>query len=141
MKFSLHLKNFCSKPFAKKIDNAIERSFVASGNSNGQTITFYNAKTRHSCRNRIRRNFALKRIHENLEKFSLGANATLMYSEVKEVQHNLVKQMQKLIEKNLQGAAPFTINADIKYETKNRNNFSRTASLVYNVTGKKKSMG
>lgn len=31
--------------FGKKIDQAIERSYTASGNSNGQTITFYNAKT------------------------------------------------------------------------------------------------
>ena len=129
---------FAVNLFAKKIDNAIERSFVASGNSNGQTITFYNAKHAVLAGIELEGIFALKRIHENLEKFSLGANATLMYSEVKRsAAQSGETDAEANRKRTLQGAAPFTINADIKYETKNRNNFSRTASLVYNVTGKK----
>jgi outer membrane receptor protein involved in Fe transport len=37
----------------------------------------------------------------------------------------------------LQGAAPYTINADLKYEYKNSQNLSSTLSLVYNVSGSK----
>ena len=61
-----------------------------------------------------------------------------MYSEVKRsAAQSGETDAEANRKRTLQGAAPFTINADIKYETKNRNNFSRTASLVYNVTGKK----
>ena len=68
----------------------------------------------------------------------MGANATLMYSEVKRsAAQSGETDAEANRKRTLQGAAPFTINADIKYETKNRNNFSRTASLVYNVTGEK----
>lgn len=129
---------FAVNLFAKKIDNAIERSFRTSGNSTGQTITFYNAKHATLAGIELEGIFALKRISESLEKFTLGANATIMYSNVeRSADQNGETDVKANRKRALQGAAPFTINADLKYETKNRNNLSRTASIVYNVTGNK----
>jgi len=129
---------FAVNLFAKKIDNAIERSFLASGNSNGQTITFYNAKHATLAGIELEGIISLSRLSESLEKFSLGANATFMYSNVeRSAEQSGETDVQANRKRALQGAAPFTINADLKYETKNRNNLSRTISLVYNISGTK----
>lgn len=124
--------------FGKKIDNAIERSYTASGNSNGQTITFYNAKTADLLGVELEGILELSRISEAFTNFSLGANATFMYTNVK---RSAAQSNETDAEANrnraLQGAAPYTINADLKYEFKNSNNLRQTVSLVYNVSGKK----
>ena len=124
--------------FGKKIDNAIERSYTASGNSNGQTITFYNAKTANLLGIEIEGILELKRISEALNNFTFGANATFMYTDVErsEAQKNET-DAEANRKRTLQGAAPYTINADLKYELKNSKNLSQTLSLVYNVSGKK----
>jgi TonB-dependent receptor len=124
--------------FGKKIDNAIERSYTASGNSNGQTITFYNAKSANLLGVEIEGILDLKRISDNLDNFTFGANATFMYTNVNrsEEQSNET-DAEANRKRTLQGAAPFTINADIKYERKNENKLTQTISLVYNVSGKK----
>lgn len=129
---------FAVNLFAKRINNAIERSFMASGNSNGQTITFYNAKHATLAGIELEGIMSLSRISEALEKFTFGANATFMYSNVeRSAEQEGETDMQANRNRALQGAAPYTINADVKYESKNRNNLNRSISLVYNVSGEK----
>lgn len=136
--FPTNKELFAVNLFAKKINNAIERSFMASGNSNGQTITFYNAKHATLAGIELEGILSLSRISERLDKFTLGANATFMYSNVeRSAEQSGETDMQANRKRALQGAAPFTINADLKYEQKNKNNLPRTISLVYNVSGKK----
>lgn len=124
--------------FGKKIDQAIERSYTASGNSNGQTITFYNAKTANLLGVELEGILELNRISEAFNHFSLGTNATFMYTNVeRSTDQSNETDAEANRKRALQGAAPFTINADLKYEHKNANNLTQTVSLVYNVSGKK----
>ncbi|WPO81841.1 TonB-dependent receptor [Chryseobacterium sp. JJR-5R] len=135
---------FAVNLFAKRINNAIERSFVSSGDANGVTVTYYNAKKADLAGVELEGIISLGRLSESLDKFSLGANATFMYTDVERSEEQL--QLEKpnpeyykgdLHKRGLQGASPYTINADLKYEMKTRNNLSRTFSLVYNVSGSK----
>lgn len=136
---------FAVNLFAKRIDNAIERSLVPSGNATGSTITFYNAKKAELFGIELEGILNLNRISESLNNFTLGANATIMHSNVERSQKQLVMEQpdwfvatgEKLRKRGLQGAAPYTINADLKYELKNHNNLSHTFSFVYNVSGSK----
>jgi outer membrane receptor protein involved in Fe transport len=135
---------FAVNLFAKRINNAIERSFVSSGDANGVTVTYYNAKKADLAGVELEGTISLGRLSESLDKFTLGANATFMYTDVERSEEQL--QLEKpnpeyykgdLHKRGLQGASPYTINADLKYEIKTRNNLSRTFSLVYNVSGSK----
>jgi len=135
---------FAVNLFAKRIDKAIERSFVSSGDANGVTVTFYNAKKADLAGVELEGNISLGRLSESLERFSLGANATFMYTDVERSAEQLQLEQPNpayytggLHKRGLQGASPYTINADLKYEMKNKNNLSRTLSLVYNVSGAK----
>jgi outer membrane receptor protein involved in Fe transport len=129
--------------FAKRIENAIERSFRTSGNSNGVTVTYFNAKKADMLGVELEGIISLSRISESLNNFSLGANATFMYTDVERtpVQLELEKPAgftdDQLHKRGLQGAAPYTINADLKYEFKKRNSLTRTLSAIYNVSGSK----
>lgn len=136
---------FAVNLFAKRIDNAIERSLVASGNATGSTITFFNAKKADLFGVELEGILDLGRISESLHNFALGANATVMYSDVERSQKQLDMEEpswfkitgDKLRKRGLQGASPYTINADLKYEYKNIKNLSKSVSLVYNVSGSK----
>ena len=129
--------------FGKRIDNAIERSFVTSGDANGVTVTFYNAKRAILTGVELEAILGLNRLSETFSNFYLGANATFMYSDVERSDEQLKLELPKgmsldqLHKRGLQGASPYTINADLKYEVKNRNNLNRTISLIYNVSGSK----
>lgn len=125
--------------FAKKIKNAIEKSYVASANSNGQTITFYNAKYADLAGVELEGILALRRISDALDKFQLGVNATFMYTNVVRSEEQKAQESanQRTKKRGLQGATPFTLNADLKYETKNAKGLTQTASLIYNVSGAK----
>ena len=127
---------FAVNVFGKKIDRAIERSYIASGNSTGTVITFFNAKSAILLGAEAEMNFGLDRFSENLTGFSFGANATVIYSDV--TRSDAQKEETNFENKRtLQGAAPWMINADLKYEYKNTSRLKTTASLVYNVSGKK----
>lgn len=135
---------FAVNLFAKRINNAIERSFVSSGDANGVTVTYYNAKKADLAGIELEGIINLGRISEGLDKFTLGANATFMYTDVERSEEQLQLERPNpeyykgdLHKRGLQGASPYTINADLKYEMKTRNNLSRTFSLVYNVSGSK----
>lgn len=125
--------------FAKRINNAIEKFLIASGNSNGQTITFFNAQKADIAGVELEGIFDLERIAKQLSNFTLGFNTTLMYSDVERSEDQKLQESdnQKKIKRRLQGAAPWTINADLKYDYKNSKNLSDVISLVYNVTGSK----
>jgi len=135
---------FAVNVFAKRIDNAIERSFITTGNASGMDITFLNAKQATLAGVELEGILSLSRISESLSRFTLGANATIMYSDVKRSDEQLKLEKPdennykgELNKRGLQGASPYTINADLKYEYKNSNNLSKTLSLVYNVSGSK----
>lgn len=125
--------------FTKKIKNAIEKSYVASANSNGQTITFYNAKQANLAGVEVEGIFSLGRISETLDAFQIGMNATLVYTDVERSDNQKMQESdnQKKKKRGLQGATPWTINADVKYERNNARGYSQMASLVYNVSGAK----
>ena len=129
---------FAANLFGKKIDRAIERSFISSGNSNGTTTTFFNAKSATLLGAELEGVFNLNTFSENLNRWSLGTNATFIYSDVKRSDAQSEETDFKANRKRaLQGAAPWMLNADLKYDFKNTGNLKRTASLVYNVAGKK----
>ncbi|MBW7676501.1 TonB-dependent receptor plug domain-containing protein [Chryseobacterium chendengshani] len=142
--FPSNKEMFAVNLFAKRIDNAIERSFVSTGNASGMDITFFNAKKATLAGVELEGILSLGRISDALSKFTLGANATIMYSDVvrsddqlkleKPDENNYKGELRK---RGLQGASPYTVNADLKYEYKNSNNLSQTLSLVYNVSGSK----
>lgn len=143
--FPTNKEMFAVNLFAKRIDNAIERSLAPSANATGTTITFFNAKKAELFGVELEGILSLGRISESLDKFTLGANATIMHSNVERSQQQLDmespewfdKTGEKLRKRGLQGASPYTINADLKYEFKNKNNFAHTFSIVYNVSGSK----
>ncbi|WP_080780125.1 TonB-dependent receptor plug domain-containing protein [Chryseobacterium phocaeense] len=143
--FPTNKEMFAVNVFAKRIDNAIERSLAASANATGSTITFFNAKKADIIGIELEGILGLGRISESLRNFTLGANATFLYSDVERSQDQLDMEEptwfktsgEKLRKRGLQGAAPYTINADLKYEFKNSNNLAQTFSLVYNVSGSK----
>lgn len=136
--FPTNKELFSVNIFGKKLNKAIERSYMPSGNSNGTVITFYNADFALLYGIELEGMINLGRISENLNQFSFGANATFMYSNIERsaLQQNET-DMEAGRKRALQGAAPWSLNADLKYETKNSENFTTTASLVYNVSGKK----
>ncbi|WBV61433.1 TonB-dependent receptor [Chryseobacterium camelliae] len=143
--FPTNKEMFAVNVFAKRIDNAIERSLVASGDATGSTITFFNAKKADLFGVELEGILNLGRISESLNKFTLGANTTIMHTNVERSEDQLKMEEpkwfketgEKLRKRGLQGAAPYTINADLKYEYKNSKNFTKTLSLVYNVSGSK----
>lgn len=129
---------FAVNIFAKRIVNAIERTNTAAGNSNGRLTTFYNAKHADILGIELEGVIDLERVAESLNGFTFGANTTIMYSNVERSQQQEQEtDYQAGRKRALQGAAPWTVNADLKYEMKSRNNLKHTASLVYNVSGKK----
>lgn len=142
--FPTNKEMFTVNLFAKRINNAIERSFVSSGDANGVTVTFYNAKKADLAGVELEGIVSLGRISESLNKFTLGANATFMYTNVERSEEQLKLERPNpdfykgdLRKRGLQGASPYTINADLKYEVKTKNNLTRTLSLIYNVSGSK----
>lgn len=141
--FPSNKEMFAINAFAKRIDNAIEKSIAPSGNASGVVVTFYNAKKATLAGIELEGILSLGRFADALDKFTLGANATFMYSDVTRSEDQLKTERpqgytdDQLHKRGLQGAAPYTINADLKYEYKNSKNFASTFSLVYNVSGSK----
>lgn len=141
--FPTNKEMFAVNLFAKKINKAIERSMAPSANASGVVVTFYNAEKATLAGVELEGILNLGRISESLDKFTLGANATFMYTDVKRSEDQFKTERpdgytnEQLHRRGLQGASPYTINGDLKYEYKNSKNFSKTFSLVYNVSGSK----
>ncbi len=107
--------------FGKVVDRAIERSLISSSNSNGTTTTFFNAKQAKLAGVELEGSFNLGRISENLNRLNMGANFTYIYSDVEksDAQKSETNFSKK---RGLQGAAPWMLNVDLKYDFKNANN-------------------
>ena len=76
----------------------------------------------------------LDRISDNFKNLSLGFNTSLMYTKVTIDKTNTTETNPN---RKLQGASPWLINADLKYDFDFSSNWNNTVSLVYNVYGER----
>jgi TonB-dependent receptor len=117
--------------FGKKIDNPIERTFIANA-ANGLITTFTNSKEATLYGAEIEAIFDFARVGDNFKDFSLGFNTSIMQTNVKST--NLIETHQ---DRDLQGASKWIVNTDLKYQFDLNKNWSNTVSLVYSVFGKR----
>jgi outer membrane receptor protein involved in Fe transport len=123
--------------FSKYINNPIERIFTASAGST-QIISYDNSKSAVIFGAELEALYQLERISKSLSSFSLGFNTSLMYSKVtidkvKNKSETIVGDENPV--RQLQGASPWLINADLRYDFKFNENWKNTVTLVYNVFG------
>ena len=133
--FPTNKELFALTAFSKYLQNPIERIFRQSAGSGGQIITYDNSSKALLFGAEIEFLFQLNRISESLSDFSFGFNTSLMYTKV------TIDPIKNAAETNpdrqLQGASPWLINADLKYEFDLSKNWKNTMTLVYNVYGKR----
>ena len=125
--------------FSKFIQNPIERVFIPSAGSGGQIISYDNSKKAVLFGAEIEFLLQLEKISKSFQDFSLGLNTTLMYSKVN---INTVNSPETIAvdanpSRNLQGASPWIVNADLKYDFDFNKNWKNTMTIVYNVYGKR----
>ena len=120
--------------FSKIIQNPIERVFVQSAGSGGQVITYDNSKKAILFGAELEFLLQLDRISKTLKDFSFGFNTSLMYTKVTIDPKNTIETNP---DRQLQGASPWLINADLKYEFEFNPEWKNTMTLVYNVYGKR----
>lgn len=120
--------------FSKLIQNPIERLFTQSAGSGGQIITYDNSDKALLLGAELELLVQLERISNSFKNLSLGFNTSLMYSKVTISKNNTTETNPN---RKLQGASPWLINADLKYDFDFSNNWNNTVSLVYNVYGKR----
>ena len=120
--------------FSKYLQNPIERIFQPTAGSGGQIITYDNSKTATMFGAELEFLLQLSRLAESLDKFSLGFNTSLMLTKVTIKENNTLETNP---DRALQGASPWLINTDLKYEFDCSKTWKNTLSLVYNVYGKR----
>ncbi len=120
--------------FSKLIQNPIERLFTQSAGSGGQIITYDNSDKALLLGAELELLVQLDRISNSFKNLSLGFNTSLMYSKVTISKNNTTETNPN---RKLQGASPWLINADLKYDFDFSYNWNNTVSLVYNVYGKR----
>lgn len=120
--------------FSKLIQNPIERLFTQSAGSGGQIITYDNSDKALLLGAELELLVQLDRISNSFKNLSLGFNTSLMYSKVTISKNNTTETNPN---RKLQGASPWLINADLKYDFDFSSNWNNTVSLVYNVYGKR----
>lgn len=130
--FPTNKEMFAVTAFSKYIQNPIERLFVQSAGSGGQVITYDNSKSAVIFGAELEFLAQLDRISDALSKFSLGFNTSLMYSKVT-IDNTIETNPDRL----LQGASPWLVNADLKYEFDFSEKWKNTMTLVYGVYGKR----
>lgn len=118
--------------FSKYIQNPIERLFVQSAGSGGQVITYDNSKSAMLIGAELEFLVQLDRLTDALKSFSLGFNTSLMYTKVK-----VNNTIETNPDRQLQGASPWLVNTDLKYEFDFSSKWKNTMSLIYNVYGKR----
>lgn len=123
---------FAVTAFSKFIQNPIERVFVQSAGSGGQVITYDNSKSAVLFGAELECLVQLDRITDSFKNFSLGFNTSLMYTKV-----TIDNTIETNPDRQLQGASPWLVNADLKYEFDFNPNWKNTMTLVYNVYGKR----
>ena len=120
--------------FSKLIQNPIERLFTQSAGSGGQIITYDNSNKALLVGAELEFLIQLDRVSDKFKDLSFGFNTSLMYSKVTISKTNSVETNPN---RKLQGASPWLINADLKYDFEFSKNWSNSVSLVYNVYGKR----
>lgn len=129
--------------FSKFIQNPIERLFTPSAGSGGQIITYNNSKQATLYGAELEFLVQLERISSVLSNFSFGMNTSLMYSkvEIEKVKNGLQSPETIAVDakptRKLQGASPWIINADLKYESEFSKNWKNTMTLVFNAYSKR----
>lgn len=131
---------FAITGFAKYLKNPIERLFSQSAGSGGLVITYNNSKQAILYGAEVEFLGQLSRISESLSKFSVGLNASFMYTQT------TIDKLTNSAEtaaigdndtRRLQGASPWLLNADLKYEDDFSKNWRSTMTVAYNVYGKR----
>ncbi len=120
--------------FSKLIQNPIERILQPSAGGGGQIITFDNSEQALLFGAEFEFNLQLERISNALSQFSLGFNTSLMKSKVTIAKDN---EIETHMNRALQGASPWLINTDLKYDFEFDKDWTNTITLVYNVYGKR----
>jgi len=129
--------------FTKIIENPIERLFTNSAGSGGQIITYGNSKEALLYGAELEFLFQFDRISESLSNFSLGANAALMDTKVTiETSKNGGSNPETIAadanpSRKLQGASPWILNADIKYDSEFSKKWQSSMTMVYNIYSKR----
>ncbi|TDO98558.1 TonB-dependent receptor [Flavobacterium sp. 245] len=130
--------------FTKMIDNPIERLFTNSAGSGGQIITYGNSNKAVLYGAEFEFLFQLERISKSLSNFSFGANAALMDTKVtiEKVFENGVNNPETIaVDSNptrkLQGASPWILNADLRYDSEFSEKWKSSMTMVYNVYSKR----
>ena len=132
--FPTNKELFAVTAFSKIIQNPIERIFQSTGGSGGQIITFDNSEQAFLFGAEFEFNLQLERFSSLLSQFSLGFNTSLMKSKVTIAKDNSLENNPN---RDLQGASPWLINADLKYDFEFNKDWTNTITLVYNVYGKR----
>ena len=125
---------FVVSAFSKIIQNPIERIFLQSAGSGGQVITYDNSQKTVLLGAEFEFLLQLDRISKTLKDFSVGFNTSLMYTKVNVKPSNSIETNP---DRQLQGASPWLINADLKYDCDFGKNWKSSMTAVYNVYGKR----
>ena len=130
---------FVVSAFSKFIQKPIERVFGFNAGSGGQIITYDNSKKAVLFGAEFEFLFQLEKISKSLQDVSFGLNTTLMYSKVN---INTVNSPETIANdanpsRKLQGASPWIVNADLKYDFDFNKNWKNTMTFIYNVYGKR----
>lgn len=145
--FPTNKEMFTVAAFGKKIDNPIEKIYIAS--AGGPMISYTNSKEAVLYGVEGEVILDLARIHKALDNFSLGFNGTLMQTKVtladkiiNPINGEMMDNIENVYEKgersrNLQGASNWLVNSDLKYQFNVNKKWSSTVSAVYNVFGKR----
>ncbi|RZJ52595.1 MAG: TonB-dependent receptor [Flavobacterium sp.] len=130
--------------FTKMIDNPIERLFTNSAGSGGQIITYGNSNKAVLYGAEFEFLFQLERISKSLSNFSIGANASLMDTKVtiEKTFENGVNNPETIAVDNnpsrkLQGASPWILNGDLRYDSEFSEKWKSSMTMVYNLYSKR----
>ena len=119
--------------FGKQINNPIERVFIPTASSGGQITTYQNSKKATLYGAELEVLLQLSRISPALSAFSFGFNTSLMQTEVEvDLVENPLENNSK---RDLQGAANWVVNSDLKYDFQFNEEMKNSISLVYGVSG------
>lgn len=119
--------------FGKQTKNPIERVFIPTASSGGQITTYQNSKEATLFGAELELLLQLKRITPILDNFSFGFNTSLMQTKVNV---DLVKNpLENNASRELQGAAKWVVNSDLKYDFQFNPEMKNSITLVYGVTG------
>jgi hypothetical protein len=121
--------------FGKQIKNPIERIFFPNASSGGQITTYQNSKSATLYGAEIELLLQLNRLAPALNNFSFGFNTSLMQTEVEvDLVQNPLENAKK---RELQGAANWLVNADLKYDFQFNEEMKNTISFIYGVAGER----